>query len=235
MQLSLHTAQAFANASCETRCLRYERRQLHDTPPRPLPVSRGGRTSKRCRRRHLLASSNGWSNFLVPQDLREVCPLSRGVILQPLSAPLQDGVRLLPHPLPASASVGLAASLPRRDADGFITFRRCTVRRLGRASPPGERRPRAVSSEYRSLSPCLLAQACQPLWPVITNGVYQRFTCVDLTSRSWFPTALRLAVAASAHALAALPKEEVTLSRKLRTSSLPTTRVPVGYCRRNRR
>ena len=53
MQLSLHTAQALANASCETRRLRYERRRLHDTPPRPLPVSRGGRTSKRCRRRHL--------------------------------------------------------------------------------------------------------------------------------------------------------------------------------------
>ena len=171
MQLSLHTAQAFANASCETRRLRYERRQLHDTPPRPLPVSRGGRTSKRCRRRHLLASSSGWSNFLAPQDPREIGPLSRGVILQPLSAPLQDGLRLLPHPLPASALVGLAAFLPRKDGDGFITFRRCTVRRLGCASSPGERCPRAGSSECRNLSPCLLAQACQPLWPVIINDV----------------------------------------------------------------
>jgi hypothetical protein len=44
---------SLANAPCETRRLRYERRQLHDTPPGPLPVSRGGRTSKRCRRRHL--------------------------------------------------------------------------------------------------------------------------------------------------------------------------------------
>ena len=149
--------------------------------------------------------------------------------MQPLSAPLQDGLRLLPHPLPASASVGLAASLPRRDGDGFTTFRQCTVRRLGRASSPGERRPRAVSSEYRSLSPCLLAQACQPLWPVITNGVYQRFTCVDLTSRSWFPTALRLAVAVSAHAFPTDPCGiEAPLSRGLRTKPLPATHAAVG-------
>ena len=152
-----------------------------------------------------------------------------------LSAPLPSGVRLLPLPLPASASVGLAACLPRRDEDGFTTFRRCTVRRLGRASPPRERRLRAASSECRSLSPCLLAQACQPLWPVITNGVYQRFTCVDRTSRSWFPTALRLAVAASAHAPAAIPWDEVTLSRGLRTPPLPATHAPVGYCRQNSR
>ncbi len=155
--------------------------------------------------------------------------------LATLSVPLQDGLRLLPPPLPASASVGLAASLPRRDQDGFTTFRRCTVRRLGRASPPRERHLRAVSSERRNLSPCLLAQACQPLWPVITNGVYRRFTCVDRTSRSWFPTALGLAVAASAHAPAAIPRDEVTLSRGLRTPPLPATHAPVGYCWQNSR
>src|SRR5262245_12074202 len=38
-----------------------------------------------------------------------------------------------------------------------------------------------------------------------------------------------LAVAASAHASAALSKEEVTLSRGLHTPPLPTTHAPVGY------
>ena len=43
-----------------------------------------------------------------------------------------------------------------------------------------------------------------------------------------------LAVAASARASAALPKEEVTLSRGLRTPSL-LRRAPVGYCWQNSR
>src|SRR5438309_1258259 len=38
-----------------------------------------------------------------------------------------------------------------------------------------------------------------------------------------------LAVAASARASAALPKEEVTLSRGLHTPPLPATHAPVGY------
>ncbi len=164
-------------------------------------------------------------------------PCGCGVRSQPLSGRLPGGVRLLPHPLPAPASVGLAASLPRRDEDGFTTFRRCPVRRLGRASPPGERRPRAASSECRSLSPCLLAQACQPLWPVITNGVYRRFTCVDRFSSILVPDrrAPEQPVAASAHACAAIPRDGVTLSRGLRTPPLPTTHAPVGYCWRNSR
>jgi len=44
-----------------------------------------------------------------------------------------------------------------------------------------------------------------------------------------------LAVAASAHASAALPGEEVTLSRGLGTPLLPETRAPVGYCWQNNR
>ena len=118
---------SLANAPRETRCLRYERRQLHDTPPGPLPVSRGGRTSKRCRRRHLLASSSGWSNFLVPQDPREVCPLSRGVMLQPLSAPLPRRPSLAP-----SSSARLRVGRPC----GFPT-------------PKGRRRVYHVPSMYR--------------------------------------------------------------------------------------
>lgn len=49
----------------------------------------------------------------------EVCPLSRGAMLkallrasQPLSDPLQEGIRLLHYPLPATPSVYLAVHLP---------------------------------------------------------------------------------------------------------------------------
>jgi hypothetical protein len=225
---------SLANAPRGTRRVRTRRTHLHDTPPGPLPVVRGGRTSERCRRRHLLASSGGWSIFLVPQDQREVCPLAGGVIATPIR-PI-TGRPSLPPSSSTRCRIGPSCDGPtRRDDNGFTTFRRCTVRRLGRASPPGERHPRAASSECRSLSPCLLAQACQPLWPVITNGVYRRFTSVDRTSRSWFPTALGLAVAASAHAPTAIPRDEVTLSRGLRTPPLPATHAPVGYCWQNSR
>jgi hypothetical protein len=43
----------------------------------------------------------------------------------------------------------------------------------------------------------------------------RRFTWVDLSTRSWFPTALLLAVAVTPRALAALRVEEATLSRGL--------------------
>jgi hypothetical protein len=53
------------------------------------------------------------------KDRMEVCPLSRGVMLdvaliapQPLSAPLQDDFRFFHHPLPAALSASLAARFP---------------------------------------------------------------------------------------------------------------------------
>jgi hypothetical protein len=51
----------------------------------------------------------------------------------------------------------------------------------------------------------------------------------------WFPTALMLAVAALAHARAAIPEDEVTLSRGLRTSPLPGTHASVADCWQNNR
>src|SRR5215471_19813158 len=54
-------------------------------------------------------------DFLVRKDQREVCPLSRGVILpkaQLLSVLLRNGIGFLPRPLPAPLSTCLAACLP---------------------------------------------------------------------------------------------------------------------------
>ncbi len=46
------------------------------------------------------------------EDRAEVGSLSRRVMLQPVSAPLQDGIRFVRIPLPAAPSAFLAVSLP---------------------------------------------------------------------------------------------------------------------------
>src|SRR5271157_4253868 len=71
--------------------------------------------------------------------------------------------------------------------------------------------------------------------PCRIYDVYRCFTWVDPSTQSWFPITLMLAVAVSARAFAALPREEVTLSRGLGTPLLPETRAPVGYCWQNNR
>jgi hypothetical protein len=82
-----------------------------------------------------------------------------------------------------------------------------------------------------------------PFWPkrfsIFRLLIFTTFIAasrfVDPSTQSWFPTALMLAVAASARAYAALPKEEDTLSRELGTPPLPETHLPVGYCWQNSR
>jgi hypothetical protein len=46
------------------------------------------------------------------KDLAEVCPLSRGVMLQSLSILLPDGICFFRIPLPASLSAPLTGSFP---------------------------------------------------------------------------------------------------------------------------
>src|SRR5262245_6955884 len=61
------------------------------------------------------SSLAGLPDSLVRKDQKEVCPLSRGVMLpkaQLLSIPLQNGIRFFPHPLPAPLSTRLTACLP---------------------------------------------------------------------------------------------------------------------------
>src|SRR5215472_4921183 len=89
-------------------------------------------------RRHLcITAYAGWLTVLVRQHPREVSPLSRGVMLQPLSGPLQAGFRLLPRPLPAAPSAPLAARFPLREDYGLTTFRRSSLGGgLGRVSTP---------------------------------------------------------------------------------------------------
>jgi hypothetical protein len=116
----------------------------------------------------------------------EVCPLSRGVLLQLLSVSLQDGFRFFHPPLPAIPSAPLTVGFPLWEDDRFTTFRvRTRMDGLGSASSPVVHRLRQGKGESLPLTTCLLAQAyfVQHLWLVNSHDVYQRFTCVSHTIR----------------------------------------------------
>lgn len=66
----------------------------------------------------------------------EVCPVSRGVMFQPLFRRLQPDVRFLRYPIPAPPTGCLAASLPRGQRYGLTTFPACHTTGLGPAFPP---------------------------------------------------------------------------------------------------
>jgi hypothetical protein len=92
---------------------------VHLSVPTPVPATerirwRRPHQLRSLRPRHQICDTPyaGWLTLHARRHQREVCPLSGGVMLQPLSSPLQVGIRLLPPPLPAAPSVGLAACLP---------------------------------------------------------------------------------------------------------------------------
>ena len=80
-------------------------------------------------------------------------------MFQPLSDPLQVGIRLLPDPLPAAPSARLATRFPLREDYGFTTLRRRNLHGLGPASTPVARQLRRRSSEPPDLATYLLVQA----------------------------------------------------------------------------
>jgi hypothetical protein len=135
----------------------------------------------------------------------------------------------LPHgPLSREAFPRLVGVRARED-NGFATFRRCTrvgkvasLRRWPDICALGVRGPRTWPR-------AILAQAIQQLALVLCNDACDASPGLTNPTRSWFPTALLLAVAVTAHALAALPREEATFCRELDTPSSPKTHLPVGY------
>lgn len=56
---------------------------------------------------------------IATEDHAEVCPVSRGVMFQPLSWPLQPGIRFLCDPIPAPPTVFLAVHLPKGSDTGL--------------------------------------------------------------------------------------------------------------------
>ena len=56
------------------------------------------------------------------KDLAEVCPLSREVLLQPLSTPLQDGFRFFPRSFTRSLIGAPCGCLPQTEEIGLTVF-----------------------------------------------------------------------------------------------------------------
>src|SRR4051794_14204721 len=138
-----------------------------------------------------------------------------------LSAPLVSGVCLLPDPNPAAPWAALARGFPHllglrgREDNGIATFRRCTgvgevasLRRWLAICAGGVRGPRTWPRTFWS-------KRDSSLRLFLCDDAYDASPGLTLTTPSWFPTALLLAVAVTARAWAALPKEEATLSRGL--------------------
>src|SRR5919198_4144924 len=70
-----------------------------------------------------LASCIGFSRSLVHPHRREVSSLSGRVMLQPVSLPLQEGLRFVPPPYPHRHQLGLPPPYPvTRERYGLTTF-----------------------------------------------------------------------------------------------------------------
>src|SRR5438552_3635065 len=107
---------------------------LHNTRLQPPyltlsigPIDAMPRHARRCTRPcccfHLRSSREVGSTYsLVKRDHKEVCPLSRRVMSQPLSVPLPNGVRFFLNPVPAPPQADLAACCLRREPYGVSTF-----------------------------------------------------------------------------------------------------------------
>jgi hypothetical protein len=154
---------------------------------------------------------------------------------QPLSDPLQAGLRFLPRPLPAAPSAHLTAGLPSREDDGLTTLHRRNPRGLGPALTPVALHLRRMSLQHPGLATYLFGPSLSAPLACLCLRRLWRFTWVGPTTRPWSPTAAVLAVAISARAPIATLAGEDPLSRGLRTPPLPATHASVGDCWQNSR
>jgi hypothetical protein len=127
---------------------------------------------------------------LAMNDRAEVCPLSRRAMSQPVSRPLQTGVRFLRIPLPAPPMALLTVGLPFGQRYGLTLFR--MILRMVRTRPMRRRRTVHDGPFIRghSLPHTVLVQACQHVWLVRRNGALRTFTCVGRTHPSLAPLRL---------------------------------------------
>ena len=168
------------------------------------------------------------------------------MIAQPLSCPLQASLRFFQRPLPANLLASLTArclcsqrGLPVYHVSyqhrwGWLRFRLFAGGAPSASADFIAPVPVPLPIRLRS-GQALLVQACQHLWLVSSNDVYQRFSYLNHTTLSLLPTTLMLAVATAPHGLVTSPQAEATLSRRLRTPTaslqmvFPPTHAPVGY------
>ncbi|SAL41454.1 hypothetical protein AWB73_04291 [Caballeronia turbans] len=136
-------------------------------------------------------------SHLATVDQTEVCPLSRGMMSQSLSGPLQPVIRFLRHPLPASSTAFLAGRLPAQlhwQRYGLTVFPACHMTDVGSAFPPAVLRRRNPNFKRVIRPHTVLVNAYQQLWHRPTYEVYQQFTSVNRISQPSASTPLLLGV-----------------------------------------
>jgi len=138
-------------------------------------------------------------------------------MLQPLSVPLQNGIRFLPPPLPAALSAHFADRFPSTPLD-YGAGRTTGLPRsadvpewIGRISTPVARHLRRRSSGPPDLATYLLVQAVQQLALVLCDDAYDALPGLAIPLDPGSRPPLLLAVAVAAHALAALPRPHVPI------------------------
>ena len=154
---------------------------------------------------------------------------------QPLSGPLQAGLRFLPRPLPAAPSARLTAGLPSREDGGLTTLHHEDLHGLGPAFTPVARHLRRVRVKHPDLATYRFGPSLSAPLACSCSRRLRRFTWVGHTMRPWSQTAAVLAVATSVRTPVAIPKDMGTLFRGLRTPLLPGTHASVGDCWQNSR
>ena len=89
------------------------------------------------------------------QPGRKSAPFQARAKLESLSAPLQGGIRILHHPIPASPSAHLtAAYLPLAGENRAYHVPQSILERVGAAFSPAEHQLCTVIGEHRILSTC---------------------------------------------------------------------------------
>ncbi len=162
------------------------------------------------------------------KDHAEVCPVSREVMFQPLSEPLQPGIRFLCDPIPAPPTARLAVRLPRGQQYGLTTFPICHTTGLGPAYSPVvlRRRIPIIDRDNRPHTFWLLPNSS------FGNLIITTFISSSLVLPMPASLAPRPGTAPSVYALPHgrnAPHQGATLSGKLQTPPLPVTRVSLGY------
>ena len=185
-----------------------------------------------------LPGSGCYRACLATGHLTEVSPLSGRAIFQPLSRPLQPGIRFLRDPLPTEASVSLTGFLVSERDTSMGLPRSAQATRIGWV-PPFRRwsiRQRTPTKQRSNRPHPILGGAYQALWPIQPYGVYQRFACanpsIQPSSSPVAPTGSRCPLTGEA-----CPRGVATLSGRLahvryQSCTAPRLRVaghPVHY------
>jgi len=140
-------------------------------------------------------SEQGSVSHLATVDQTEVCPLSRGVMSQPLSGPLPPGIRFFRRPIPAQSTAFLTVRLPAKphwQPYGLTTFPICHTTGLGSAYSPVAFATTYRDTQARQLTTYLLVSAYQQLWHLLlTTFISSSHTLPIPASLAPYPNAAR--------------------------------------------